>query len=134
MYVERMNVLLDMLKNHVKEEEFDLSAWFVQNNCGTVACVIGHAANYPYFQNLGLFIYMDKYLKKGYPILKIKDEKFLLFWSAVTTLFNIPLHEAHYLFFDFEYDNPTLKNVIMRIEDFINKHSEDVVPDAIINA
>lgn len=44
MRVDRLNQLADALENGLPDTEFDMADWIEHRDCGTTACIAGHAA------------------------------------------------------------------------------------------
>ena len=57
MHAERLLRLADHLETTVAAmppERFNMRTWGMESRCGTVCCALGHAAQIPEFQELGL--------------------------------------------------------------------------------
>lgn len=57
--IERTKKLLELdtiLTDHEKTEHFDMRVWAQETECGTVACLAGHAAIQPWFKKRGFYL------------------------------------------------------------------------------
>jgi hypothetical protein len=65
---ERLNHLIDVLKNIDEVKSFDMKAWYtptLENECGFAACALGWAAMDPTFIEMGLELSSSSYLEGG---------------------------------------------------------------------
>lgn len=96
MNIERLQTLANHLKTIVCEE-FDLSYWYKENDCGSVACAVGHGCNIPEFQNLGLRMAFDPTQTSVYfrYVPRFEDKKG---FNAIEAFFEISDDMAEWLF------------------------------------
>jgi hypothetical protein len=121
----KFNELLRVLHGIDNTAMFDINQWYTEEECGTVACAIGHAFSDTWFINRGAFLEVDTHyttVKKMYPSYKCRSD-----YKAICFFFDITLEEAQYLFASKPHgsDN-TLTAVKERIKDFMLKQSKHV--------
>ena len=92
----RLAALLDQIQ--VDGRQFAMDTWGYQNDCGTVTCAMGWAAQDPTFQAEGLSSYAPKYFE---PVFDNKDGI-----EAAAAFFGLHCSEAGNLFFPEEYPGP----------------------------
>lgn len=123
MNTERLEKMIEMLHD-IPKARFDMANW-VGNDCGTVACAIGHAAQHPWFRKQGLHLSPPK-LGEFIPLYKRREN-----WEAVTAFFDIKDEDAEYLFDGWSYAScmrgkPGPAEVIARIRELLeNGDNED---------
>jgi len=91
MNIQRLQMLAELL-DKVKPDSFNISFWIANNNCGTVACAVGHACMHRPFNEMGLTLL-------GASPQFIIDGKAIKGWSAVYQFFDIDIDTADHLFF-----------------------------------
>lgn len=118
MHRNRIKKLIAHLKDNVKDEAFDMLTW--QNDCGTVACAMGHATTIPEFALLGLTVEKRKDFF-GKQIVYNNNVGFM----AVALFFGIHVLEAEGLFSNVNYHyngkEVSRQDVIDRLTNFLKK-------------
>lgn len=118
---EKFNLILNHLKNKVKDNEFDLSVYTASKNAGNrdinnktnVSCIIGHSFNIPKFKELGFVLKNNRPYFNGFT-----DSK------AIASFLEIDITDVFYLFnvaFYFNKTNTSLKEGIERLSSYIGK-------------
>lgn len=107
---ERLEHLIEVLKE-VPPNDFDMSLW----QCGTQACAMGWACRDPQFRKEGLTT------TRGGHSSTPAFEGHQAFYAAAK-FFGISRNDAGMLFSPsaYDFDNPTVSQVIGRIRDFID--------------
>lgn len=104
------------------DEMFVLDAEdFESNDCGTIACAVGHACRIPEFQTAGLKVLNNRpvYVPEKF---KYGDSG----WSAVMGFFGLTESEALHLFLESEYPDggrTTPAQVVERIRAFVRAYT-----------
>jgi len=112
----RLNHLVRVLKNIPPEKKFHMGLW--ANGCGTTACVIGHAAQDPWFRRQGLRL---KNTSTGYsdnlsPVFDGAAELYV-----VERFFKLDYKDSRWLFLPSEYPwmEKEKRHVLRRIRSII---------------
>lgn len=105
---------------------FDLGVWAgpdEQNDCGTVACAIGHACHITEFRGLGLRL-VKVSLDGGRSVYWLPEFGTGREWNAVSWFFEIDPLDAYWLFSPSSYQYPQRRDPIAvadRIDAFIKE-------------
>jgi hypothetical protein len=117
---ERLQHLITVLQG-VPAEQFTLSTWRENRDCGTVACAIGWACLDPVFIEQGLTLVYEQSQYGGnaaaFQPRLAGTEDWLTGFDVASQFFDITLQESLNLFSSGSYGrNPTTADVIARIE------------------
>jgi hypothetical protein len=120
MHKERMQNLVRVLREVEKTQRpFDIKNWFDINvygktqvdplDCNTAACAVGWACRDKWMQDQGLEVWGSTPTYGS-----------TLGFSAAEDFFNLTRAEVNFLFSAERYENPSITNVIKRIEIFMH--------------
>ena len=117
MNVDRMNELADLIYT-IPYEKLDMRRWI--NECGTVCCALGWAAQHEPFVKQGLQI---KGKDETLGLFGVPAYLYLTGYQAAMMFFRIDLPTAEYLFSpDAYFDSPSPKEVAERIREVVQAH------------
>lgn len=113
--------IADHLEHKVKDKKFDMGVWKGKNQCGTVACAIGHT--YKLIPGLTLIKEYNELIPA------LKDDEECQYDEAIAIALDITVADAGTLFYDNAYrSNVTRHEVASKIRKFVenrknlNKH------------
>ncbi len=110
MHNDRLQHLITILEN-LTPDQLDMSMW--TNECGTVCCAAGWAAQDMWFNSLGL-----RLDDEDVPVIEGVENP----WASLRIFFDIDRDDANHIFDPAEYfRNPTPAVVIARIREVLNE-------------
>ena len=142
--IARLEHQLQILKD-IKSANlpFDMATWAEYDECGTVFCAFGYAALDMKFRHQGLrlrgldvnnvrvyfetkeqFEAIERSKQPCWIHAALVEYNGYVGFKAVSKFFDIPHEEAMYLFDSSAYNDPSIDEVIDRLESFIKKVSE----------
>lgn len=125
MNVTRLTMLVALLRN-VEEKSFSLVGWTGRNECGTTACAVGHAAQSPEFNAVGLSATSSG--QPRYEGMGKRGTGQWTGWAATEQFFDLSEETAGNLFYSEQYpayDETTTVDVIGRINLLLTKGEQE---------
>lgn len=124
--LERLKVAYEFVRDNVKDEEFDLDAWY-KSNCKTVGCFCGWAATCKTLQEEGLDLVKSSDVS-GSDNFEVTYDGSSEFYAA-TKFFELRLNSvAQYLFYPgrYSYHERTRGHVLARVKSYIDKKEAEL--------
>lgn len=126
MNTDRMRTL-ERLARQIPPALLDMTQWFGNcEDCGTVACLAGHATRCPEFHHQGLRV--DEGYQPCYydPVRDPEADEMSYGFSALEEFFDLTAHQTKYLFDARSYSgNPTPAEVADRVKELIETRDEE---------
>lgn len=113
---ERFLRLIEIMKN-VEPKAFDMDDWSYKTDCGTVACIGGHAAFDPEFNDQGL-----NTAHKGTPMFP-RDNGYTAYGEvAMAEFLEIPYRDSSRLFIRSANDIRTPMQAVTMLQEYYDAH------------
>ncbi len=120
----RMQKLINHLRYNVKRHNFNMGKWYQKTSqCGTVACIGGHACEIPAFKKAGLKLTIDLSVWPNTHKISFNGVEYEY---ALQYFFDLTTSETSKLFLEWEGWTNTPKTAARKLENFLKRKQKEL--------